>query len=87
MSVSTQYGIQGDTPLKKIAGGVAEAQRALMVAMRSDSSREWRMRDLVSSAKNGWTNSEMTIAFWDLVERDALRVDEHLIVHLGPNAQ
>lgn len=86
MSVSTQYGIQGDTPLKKIAGGVAEAQEALLEAVRSDQSREWRMRDLVSSTKNGWTNSEMTIAFWDLVELEALVVDEHLVVHLGPDA-
>ncbi|HEX5922903.1 MAG TPA: hypothetical protein VFY45_03665 [Baekduia sp.] len=86
MSVSTQYGIQGDTPLQKIAGGVAEAQEALLEAVRSDQDREWRMRDLVSSTKNRWTNSEMTIAFWDLVEREALLVDERLVVHLGPNA-
>jgi hypothetical protein len=69
-----------DTPLAEITERVHEAQDAIAATLRSDPDRQWRPRELMDAARGNLSSTDVSIAFWKLVELGELKVDKQLTV-------
>lgn len=68
-------------PLRvQLAEKVGEAESAIRDYVKSHPSQT--PGEIQEGARNGWSPSVMAIAFWSLVNKRVLRVDETLQVHV-----
>jgi len=65
----------------KLAAKVDAAEEAIRVYVQSHPGKS--PGEVQAGARNGWSPSVMAIAFWSLVNRKVLRVDDALRVQAG----
>lgn len=65
-----------------IVDDVDAAEEKTLEVARVDPERTWTPRELMAEAKNGFSNSVMSIAFWNLVQQNVLRVSTDMTVRL-----
>jgi hypothetical protein len=79
-STTPQQEALAETPLAEITERVHEAQDAIAATLRSDPDRQWRPRELMDTARGNLSSTDVSIAFWKLVELGELKVDKQLTV-------